>query len=235
MTKRQPRTGEKRKRRQPLSVDKLGQTVHDAIFYLRNRLGLTWIEIEERSARPYSEKWKDDDGGFIDWSSVDLKVLELFPNLRVPHSNLHRWYDIRVEQVRAQVLTESEGARAFAAAFARADLSDANSAVVNALRDQVFDLIQSAGQGDKAIFIKGLQNLTLAMTRMQRVELQAKRVEVDERKLAQIEQDAELKRRKFEREMNAAEKKITRGEALTSEDIDRIRERVFGIGPKRVG
>ena len=56
---------------------------------------------------------------------------------------------------------------------------NSNSAVVNALRDQVFGLIQSAGKGDKANFAKGLKDLTLAITRVQRVELQAKRVDAE--------------------------------------------------------
>ena len=179
MATRRPRIGERRRKNQPLKIDKLPAAVHDAILHLRNIEGLTWQQIEEQSNRPYSEKWKQDHGGFVDWTRIDLPVLELFPNLRIPQTNLLRWYDLRVAQVRNQALIESERAREFAAAFAHANLSDGNSSVINALRDQVFDLIQSAGDGDKGRFIKGLQNLTLAMTRMQRVELQAKRVEAD--------------------------------------------------------
>jgi hypothetical protein len=45
----------------------------------------------------------------------------------------------------------------------------------------VFGLVETAGTGDKARFMDGLKDLTLAMTRMQRVELQARRVAVDEK------------------------------------------------------
>lgn len=179
MASRRPRVGERRQKNQPLKIDKLPPAAHDAILFLRNVEGRTWSEIEEQSHRAYSEKWQEDHGGFIDWHSLDLKVLELFPDLRIPQTNLLRWYDLRVAQVRNQVLIESERAREFAAALVKADLPAGNSAVINALRDQVFDLIQSAGDGDKGRFIKGLQNLTLAMTRMQRVELQAQRVKAD--------------------------------------------------------
>jgi predicted Mrr-cat superfamily restriction endonuclease len=52
------------------------------------------------------------------------------------------------------------------------------------MRDQVFMLMRSVGQGDRDKFVAALGDLTLAMTRMQRVELQAKRVDAE---LAKIE------------------------------------------------
>lgn len=232
MTKPRPKTGEARVVRQPLKIDLLPQDVRDAIETLYDR-GRTWMEIEEKSSRPYSAQWAVDDGGFVDWESLDLKVLEHFPEMKLPKSTLHRWFDLRVEQARKRVLTESAQAREFAHAFTTGSVADGNAAVVNALRDQVFNLIQSAGVGDKAKFAKGLKDLTLAMSRMQRVELQAKRVEIEGRRVTALVADAEMKQKKFETEMNAAEKKITRGQPLTKDDIDRIRERVFGLGPKQ--
>jgi hypothetical protein len=178
MTKPRPKTGEQRVTHQPLKIDLLPQSARDAIETLYD-WGRTWMEIAEQSARPYSDKWKEDGGSFIDWESLDLKVLEQFPEMKLAKSSLHRWFDLRVSQARKQVLAESAQAREFAGAFAGRDLAGANNAVVNALRDQVFNLIQSAGIGDKAQFAKGLKDLTLAMSRMQRVELQAKRVDAD--------------------------------------------------------
>ena len=233
MTKARPKTGEPRRTHQPLKIDLLPPNVREAIETLYDR-GRTWVEIAEQSAKPYNAKWNEDGGGFVNWEALDLKVLEEFPEMRLVKSTLHKWFDLRVSQARKRVLTESAQAREFAAAFAGNDLLNSNSAVINALRDQVFNLIQSAGVGDKALFAKGLKDLTLAMSRMQRVELQAKRVEVDERRVAQQEKDAEIKRKQLTKEMDDAEKKITRGEALTKDDIDRIRERVFGIGPAPV-
>jgi hypothetical protein len=178
MTKPRPKTGEERKTHQPLKIDLLPQSAREAIEKLYDR-GCTWMEISEQSGKPYSAKWDSDGGGFIEWESLDLKVLEQFPEMKLPKSSLHRWFDLRVRQARKQVLTESAQAREFAAAFAGNDLFNSNNAVINALRDQVFNLIQSAGIGDKALFAKGLKDLTLAMSRMQRVELQAKRVDAE--------------------------------------------------------
>lgn len=180
MTKPRPKTGEPRKTHQPLKIDLLPQAAREAIETLYDR-GRTWVEIAEQSAMPYSAKWQDDGGGFVDWESLDLRVLEQFPEMRLAKATLHRWFDLRVAQARKQVLAESAQAREFAAAFTGGNLAESNSAVINALRDQVFNLIQSAGIGDKLAFAKGLKDLTLAMSRMQRVELMERRIAVEEK------------------------------------------------------
>jgi len=178
MGKSRPKTGEEREVKRPLKIDLLPQSVLDAIETLRDR-GEPWPRIEAQSAKPYSPEWKKDGGGFVDWDSLDTRVLEEFPELKLPKSSLHRWYDIRIDQVRNQTLVESQRARAWAQEFASKSLPEANAAVINALRDQVFALMRGVGRGDQAMFIAGLKDLTLAMTRMQRVELQGKRVEAD--------------------------------------------------------
>jgi hypothetical protein len=182
MTKPRPKTGDPRQRQRLLKLDTLiasAPSVREAILYLRNEAGRIWPEIAAQSGRPYSEKWKTDDGGFINWDTLPTNVLELFPDLRLPQTNLQRWFDLRFSQVRAEVLRESERARAWAQEFASKSLPDANAAVINALRDQVFEMMRGVSRDDQATFVKGLQGLTLAMSRMQRVELQAKRVEAD--------------------------------------------------------
>jgi hypothetical protein len=166
-----------------LKIDLLPQAAKDAIAELRDQ-GLPWPAIEEQSAKPYSANWAKDGGGFVDWESLETRVLEQFPDMRLPRTSLHRWFDLRMEQVRHQVLVESESARAWAHEFASKNLDGSNAAVINALRDQVFTMMRGVGEGDRQTFVKALQNLTLAMTRMQRVELQQKRVEAD---LAKIE------------------------------------------------
>ncbi len=66
-----PLTGARRLTRQPLKMDKLPSYVQDAVIYLRKQ-SRTWSEIEP--------------------------IIHLFPRRRLPHSNMHRWYDLRVEQ-----------------------------------------------------------------------------------------------------------------------------------------
>jgi hypothetical protein len=178
MMKPRPKTGEKRKTHLPLKIDLLPESARSAIQTLYDR-GRTWMEIEEQSARPYSAKWAEDGGGFVEWESLDLKVLERFPDMKLSKSTLHLWFDLRVSQVRDQMLAESAKAREFAAALAKGNLPETNAAVLNALRDLVFNVMQSGGLGDKVRFEKSLKDLTLAMTRIQRVELQAKRVDAE--------------------------------------------------------
>lgn len=232
---RRPRTGEPRQRQRTLKLDVLisaQPAVRDAILGLRDQ-GATWPEIAEQSARPWSKDWDKDRGGFIDWDSLPTPALEVFPDLRLPQTTLQRWFDLRVNQVRSQVLKESERARSWAREFASKSLPDANAAVINALRDQVFEMMRSVGRNDQATFVKGLQNLTLAMSRMQRVELQAKRVEVDQRKIRLLEDREALTRKKLEAEADKAVKKLEKGK-LTKQDLAALVQRTFGIAPEAV-
>jgi len=228
MTKPRPKTGEERKAHQPLKIDLLPQSVRAAIEKLYD-WGRTWVEIEEQSSRPYSAQWADDGGGFVDWEKLDLRVLEQFPLMRLPKSSLHRWFDLRVSQARKRVLVESAQAREFASAFAGNDLDGANNAVINALRDQVFNLIQTHGKDDKTGFADGLKDLTLAMSRMQRVELQAKRVEVDQRRITLLEERERTARENVDNATKEAAKKGTGQFSL--DDINLLRERTFGLPP----
>jgi hypothetical protein len=176
--KPRPKTGEPRKSKQPLKIDRLPQSARDAIEALYAQ-GRTWIEIAEQSALPYSAEWLTDKQGFIDWPALDAETLDLFPGLRLAKSSLQRWFDLRVSQMRAQVMAESAKAREWARAFAGNDLAGTNAAVMNAMRDQVFTLMQQVGPGDQARFLDGLNALSLTLARLQRVELQGKRVEAD--------------------------------------------------------
>jgi hypothetical protein len=178
LTKPKPKTGEPRKANQPLKIDLLPQVVRDAIKKLYD-YGTTWKEIEDRSAQPYSKDWEKDGGGFIDWESIELKVLEHFPEMRLPKSSVHRWFDLRIRQVHDQVMLESARAREWATAIASQTMPQGNAAVINAMRDQVFGLMQQVGKGDTAKFLTGLNLLALTMSRLQRVELQAKRVDAE--------------------------------------------------------
>lgn len=177
--KARPKTGEARKTHQPLKIDLLPEAVRDAVTFLRNRSFRTWEQIAEQSAKPYSKDWTKDGGGFVEWDKLPLDVLEQFPELRLPVTTLHRWYDLRVKQVHAQVLKESETARAFAEKFASASIDDPNSAVINAMRDEVFNLAAKMESGSRADYMAALNQLTLALTRIQRIELQQAKVKAD--------------------------------------------------------
>jgi len=216
--------------RQPLKIDLLPESVRDAIKSLYDR-GRTWKEIEEKSALPYNAKWESEDGGFVDWDKLDLKVLEQFPEMKLPKSTLQRWYDLRVRQARALVMAESARAHEWATAFAGKNLPGANAAIVNALRDMVFSLMRNVGTKDKDKFIAGLQDLSLAITRIQRTEIMERRVSVEERQVKALEEREAMQRRKLEAETEKATKKLKRGE-LKPEHLAELVQRTFGIAPE---
>lgn len=232
MATTRPRTGEKRRKQQPLKIDRLPIEARDAIQYLKNSLGRTWLEIEEQSARAYSAKWATDRGGFVNWDALDAETRRLFPGRRLPDSNLQRWYDLRVRQVMADVQARSVQARELASSFAKSVVAKDDEAVLNAARDQLMSLLAENSDGAaRLVAAKSLIALAEMQQQARANAIKERKIAVDERRITQIEKDAELRRKKFTREMDAAEKKITRGEALTAADIDRIRERVYGIGP----
>lgn len=235
MPKARPKTGERRETNQPLKIDRLPSSVHDDILFLRNVRGKTWQEIEALSTEPVKNEDGSKGTGFIDWPALPFAILELFPDMRLPHSSLHRWYDLRVEQVRKEVLVRSQQAHKIAEAFAKSGMVDGDEAVINAARDTIMGILTEDGTAKGRILAsKGLLALAEVMQASRANDIKERKVSVDERKLAQLEKDAELKRTKFQREMEAAEKKITKGDALTVDDINRIRQRVFGIGPAPV-
>jgi len=214
--KTRPKTGEPRKTRQPLKIDRLPAAMHEAILRARAG-GASWKDIEEQSL-----KWSQ-------WEAVPVDVLELFPDLRLPHSNLQRWYDLRVEQARKEVLAETEAARAFAEVFKEREFQELDQAVLNAIRDQVFSLVRSTG--DQKKFTESLLEFGHLVAKFKRIELAKEKVEAEGRKIALLEEEAERKRKLFDRQTNEAARKLGKGEGLTIQDINRIRERVFGLPP----
>src|SRR5260370_34035804 len=88
-----PLTGDARKTRQPFAIDKLPSEWRDRICALRAKYA-TWEQIEEESRR-------------FDWAKLEQEdpelVLSHFADKRIPHSTLHRWYDVRVEQTAEEI------------------------------------------------------------------------------------------------------------------------------------
>src|SRR3954468_10543196 len=111
MAKRR-KIGEKPQVRTPVKIGKLPTDFHQRIQEKRS-VGWTWAEIESDS-----QTWKEL------WKKVDAKTAALFPGEKLPHSNLSRWYDLRVEQVKAETMAQAERARTFAQSFAKREMKD---------------------------------------------------------------------------------------------------------------
>jgi hypothetical protein len=229
MTKPRVKTGDKRAVNRPLNIDRLPPHVHDAILQLKNQLGKTWDEIEALSAEEFKQDGK---GGFIDWESLPTDVLELFPNLRLPHSSLHRWYDLRVSQVTREAIARTAQAREIAATFSKAIVGKQDEAVINAATAQLMGLLaEDASPKARISATRGLIVLAEVMQSVRANTIKERKVAVDERKLKALEAREELSRRKLEQETENAAKKLGKGGEVTLEDLNRLRERTFGLPP----
>lgn len=218
MTKARPKTGEARRWRQPLKIDRLPSDVHEQIQKLK-AAGHTWAEIEEMSP------------AFVSWDKLDKEVVKLFPGHRLPHTNLHRWYDLRVQQVREETLRRAESSRQVAAAFAGRSFKELPDAVRNLLGDMVFTFTEKSGAEPEEKLFKAATELGWLLQRFRANDIREKKVAIDKRKIELAERELELKKKAVEKVTDEAAAKIGKGKDVTLDDINKIRERTFGLPP----
>jgi len=211
--KPRPRTGERREVRQPLKIDRLPEELQKEILELRSKEGLTWLAIEERSP------------SLRGWEKASASQLSLFPGRRIPHSNLHRWYDMRVEQVQRQVLADTERAREFAAAFAGRAQEGLDKAVLNALRDQVFSLMQAVDSGSQIRFTKALMALGELIAMFEKIAVQKQKAETEGKRVDIALEQLQLMKRKVGSLKEDVEKK-----KLTPQELQKKLDELYGIG-----
>jgi hypothetical protein len=196
---KRPRAREPRKTLLPLSIDLLPMEVLEAIKRLRSDHNLSWEEIERLSSLPYGEKWEARIGsaGFVNWDAMPRPVLEKFPDLHLPHSNLHRWYSLRVLQVRREVSERMQLARDFAKVFADAGIEKADEAVTNAVRDAVFVMLQESNdKKGRVVAAKALLVLRDVMNGVKANAIKERKVKVDEGRLELLERKLDMLQKK---------------------------------------
>ena len=221
-----PRTGQRRQTHQPVKIDRLPPSVHEAILALR-RAGKTWLEIENLSAQPFAGT-SPKALGFVDWDNLPTDVLELFPHLRIPHTNLHRWHDLRIDQVQADVRSRSIAAREIAAVFAKSAVSNDKDAVINAARDTLMGVLSEDGSAD------GRQNTAKHLIKLGELMNKVTANEIRERAVAVAEQELqakldEIKRKTSELLTNLGVGRQAEAVPLTSEQlVDKVRE-IYGL------
>jgi hypothetical protein len=185
MSTRRPRVGERRQKNQPLKIDKLPLEVRDAIQHLRNQQNKTWDQIEELSSLPFNKDWQTKSSvGFVNWDAMPTAVLELFPDLKIPQTNLARWYDLRVAQVMRETMARSAQARELATAFAKSVVARDDQAVINAARDQLMSILAEETSSKARInATKGLIALADTMIAAKKNDLRERQVGVQEKTL----------------------------------------------------
>jgi hypothetical protein len=161
--------------RQPLKIDKLPRTSISKIQEKRS-VGWTWAEIESDS-----QTWKEA------LEKVDAKTAALFPGGKLPHSNLSRWYDLRVEQVKQEVMAKAQRAREFAEAFASRGFKDLPEAVRAALADTIFGLMEDPSKKQDAELRYNLIELGKLLAKERKLDIDEKKVEIEKQKLQQVQ------------------------------------------------
>ncbi len=213
-----PKTGQKRKTRQPLKIDKLPMEMRDRIQQLRAE-GKTWEEIEELSA------------SFPGWDKLPLNVLELFPDKRIPRSTLHRWYDIRVDQVAKEIAAETFTAREFANVFADREFEELPNAIVNAIRDQCFTLLKTNDRGEKLQAIKMLGQLGRLVADKKRTDLKEQQIGIEKRRQESQERILEVKLQEMQERVKKLKEEVGDSKKqLSPEELQQKLDQIYGLG-----
>lgn len=204
---RRPRTGEKRRVRQPLRIDGLSQEVRETILKARTS-GKTWEETAEEATKIAGEP---------------LAV-----------TTVHRWYDLRVEQVQKEVMAQSARARAFAEKLARSEFRNISEAAINVLSSEAFTLAQSANPEER---LKAGMILVQLAARIKRGELETERLELDRKKFAEIDKERlELDKQKLEatRSKVQALKQDVEKKKLSAAELAAKLDEIYDIGRTNV-
>jgi len=198
---RRPRTGEKRRTRQPLKMDRLPAEVRDAIQKAR-AAGKTWEETAESASKIAGQE--------------------------ISVGACYRWYDIRVEQVLRETAEMDELAEKNLRKFFGRTLAELPEAAAHSLKAEVYGMqsAKTSAQREASIgnFLALLSKIIDAQSKQKRAEIEERKVNLAQKKFDELKSKAE-------KELNAAERKIGKGGQLTGEDINRIRRKVFGLGP----
>ena len=134
-------------------------------------------------------------------------------------------------QVQKEVRVRSEQARTIAESFAKSSLVNGDEAVINAARDTLMGVLSENGtEAGRLNATKGLLQLGQLMQQARLNEIRDRKVATDERKVEMLEKRERLAIKKLEAETEKVAKKVERGE-VTVADINRIRERTFGLPP----
>jgi hypothetical protein len=206
--KQRPRTGEPRAKHQPFAIDKLPSAWRDRIIGLRAKW-MTWEQISQETTA-----WE--------WDKLGDAQKALFVKRRIPLTTLHRWYDVQVQQKLTEIATERQASLAIAEKLGAGGYEKLDQSVKNAMADVVFGYAKDSS--DPELFRKALGELGWLLARNRQLDIAKLKVEVEKAKVDELIGRAE-------KATNDAAKKLGKGAKLTLQDINRLRERTFGLPP----
>ncbi len=209
--RRQPRIGDKRRTRQPFTIEKLPIAWQEWIKQQRAIPNVTpWEQIEERSASA------------LPWKDLPQETLRLFPGRRIPRSSMHRWYDVACVQVQRENAIERELSIISANSLLKGKhgYKDLPESVRTRLADQVFQVNRAARKGDQSEFQARLIALGNLLVRFERNRIAQQKVDVSRQQL-------ELQDR-IAAKVKGLEKDITKKKLSPKEMRRRFRE-IYGL------
>lgn len=180
---RAPRTGERRRWRQPTAIEKLPAELREAV---RN------LVKDARAGRCLCRGIKH--AHFHPWQEVAELVNRALEQakaaLRVTPSMCQRDYDIFVEQVQAEVAAQAERAKQVAAMFKARGFADLDESALGALAAEVFGAAEARTpqEREQALVNFGLvlAKLMTAQTGQKKVALEKDKLEVAKQRLEQM-------------------------------------------------
>jgi hypothetical protein len=162
MGKVRPKTGERRKKRQPFAIDRLPGSWRERIIALRAKW-LTWEQLERES-----EKWE--------WDELDGVFLkEHFADRRIPATTLHRWYDVQVSQKLKEVSALREASHRAAERLLR-NGETIDDGVKNSMADVIFGCVMEPGNNE--LYLRSLFKLAAILNRRSELGIRALRLSV---------------------------------------------------------
>jgi hypothetical protein len=204
------RTGEARKVRQPLGIDRLPLAIQDRIRAARIA-GRTWMEIEQQSP-----KWAE-------WAEATEEQRAIFPDLRLPHTNLHRWYDLRVEQVIQEQEQRAQAAHAAAEKLAARGFSNLTASVKHALGEAVFELMNANAAAPDEI-VEALTDVGHLLVKVDRNDLKREEIEQEKQKIELLSQKLQMMKGSVKGLKEAVEKK-----EVTPEQLQQKLDEIYGL------
>ena len=207
--RRQPRSGERRRTRQPFTIEKLPIAWQEWIKQQRAIPNVRpWAQIEECSATA------------LPWKDLPPEMLRLFPRRRLSGSNMCRWYDVACAQVQRENEAQRQSSVAVANSLLGGGYKNLPESVRTALSDQVFQLNRAVRKGDQEEYQARLLDLGNLLARFERNRIAQQKVDV-------ARQQLELQNR-IAAKVKGLEKDITKKKLSPKEMRRRFRE-IYGL------
>lgn len=162
---------------------------------------------------------------FEEWEKTAPEIRAEYPQLRLPHTTLQRWYDLRVEQVKHELLADQTRAREIAAIFYGKESKDLPDAVRNAISDQLFAMMQSADGKSRLNVTKGLLALGELLNEQRKTEIKDRRQKAYERELQMKIEAMRDKVARLKKDVDGTGKK----KQLTPEELKQRVDEIYGL------